>query len=283
MISFPQQPQHFMGADASFEAAQWVLIGIPYDGTCSYRPGTRFAPSAMREASWGLETYSPQLDRDLDAVSLADLGDLELPLGNRERVLEAIRQAAREVLSHDKHWAGMGGEHLVTLPVIEAYLERYPDLAVVHFDAHADLRDDYMGERYSHATVLRRVVDLIGPERLAQIGIRSGPKSEFDWMNTHHTLMRSREQLTTRLQSWGGRPVFLTVDLDVLDPSVLPGTGTPEPGGMLFTDFQEWLSCLTGLNLVGLDVVELSPPYDASGVSNVVAAKVLRECLLLSL
>ncbi len=275
------RPQHFMGADAELENADWTLVGIPYDGTCSYRPGTRFAPEMIRAASYGLETYSPILDRDLESLRIADAGDLDLPFGNRDAVLTMIRTAAESVLANNSRWAGLGGEHLVTLPVTEAYLKRYPDLAVVHFDAHADLRDDYMGERLSHATVLRRVVDLIGPESLAQIGIRSGPKSEFDWMKAHKTLLTSHFDLEKRLRDWQDRPIFLTVDLDVLDPSILPGTGTPEPGGFSFAELQDWLSLLKHSNIVGFDAVELSPPYDPTGVSNIVAAKVVRHCLLL--
>jgi agmatinase len=281
-ITFPNPHLHFMGS-VPYEEADWVIVGIPYDGTCSYRPGTRFGPNAIREASWGLENYSPVLNRELDHIRYADAGDLEFPFGNRDEVLSRIRQAAQQVVQAGKHWIGLGGEHLVTLPVIEAYLEKYPDLAVIQFDAHADLRDDYLGEKLSHATVMRRVVDLIGAERFAQIGIRSGPKSEFDWMTTNGTLMRQPEQLTARLTQWQNRPVFITVDLDVLDPSILPGTGTPEPGGLSFAELQSWFTLLKDINLVGFDAVELSPPYDASGVSNVAAAKVVRECLLLSL
>lgn len=276
------QPKHFMGADHTFEAAEWVLVGIPYDGTTTYRPGTRFGPQAIREASYGLETYSPFLDRELEEVKYTDAGDLDLPFGNRDAVLARIKQAAQEVLSHHKHWAGLGGEHLVTWPVVEAYLDVYPDLAVVHFDAHADLRDDYLGEKLSHATVMRRIVDRIGPERLAQIGIRSGPREEFMWMTRHNTLMKDPVELQEKLTRWGPRPVFVTVDLDILDPSVLPGTGTPEPGGFTFMELEGWLTYLRNLNIVGFDVLELSPPYDPSGVSNVVAAKVVRECLLLT-
>jgi agmatinase len=185
-------------------------------------------------------------------------------------------------LAHDKKWLGIGGEHLVTLPAFEAYLEKYPDIAVVHFDAHADLRDDYLGEKLSHATVLRRIADYIGPERMIQIGIRSGPQEEFDWMRQHKTLVESMEQLAEAKQRIAGRPVFLTIDLDVLDPSILPGTGTPEPGGLSFKEFLCYLMAFQNCPLVGADVVELAPHYDASGVSAVVAAKVIREVLLLS-
>lgn len=281
-ISLDTQPHHFMNADVSSDQAEWVLVGIPYDGTCSYRPGTRFGPSAIREASWGLETYCPAMGRDLEWVSYADLGDLALPFGNRSSVLSAIEMSTQQVLKARKHWAGLGGEHLITLPVIKAYLEHYPDLAIVHFDAHADLRADYLGEPLSHATVMRRIVEMITPERLMQIGIRSGPQQEFEWMKHNQTLVYTPEAFDARLAQWGSRPIFLTIDLDVLDPSVLPGTGTPEPGGMTYNELQQWLKRLTDKPVVGFDVVELSPPYDASGVSNVVAAKVVRQCLLLT-
>lgn len=272
-----------MGACETFDAADWVMVGLPYDGTTSFRPGARFGPEALRAASWGLETYSPVQDRDLGDVLYYDAGELEFPLGNREAILTLIRENARDVVTAGKRWMGLGGEHLVTLPVIEAYLERYPDLAILHFDAHADLREDYLGERLSHATVMRRIVERIGPERLVQIGIRSGPKEEFDWMRRHGTLVERRDDLPRALARLSGRPVFLTIDLDVLDPSLFSGTGTPEPGGMSFNELAGWLLAFQGLRFVGADVVELAPHYDATGVSTVVAAKVIREALLLGM
>lgn len=271
-----------MGATPDFKEAHWVLVGMPYDGTTSYRPGTRFGPESIRPASWGIETYSPIQNRDLENVRYYDAGDLELPCGNRDASLALIKKATQETLAANKKWLGIGGEHLVTLPAFEAYLEKYPDIAVVHFDAHADLRDDYLGEKLSHATVLRRIADYIGPERMIQIGIRSGPQEEFDWMRQHKTLVESMEQLSEAKQRITGRPVFLTIDLDVLDPSILPGTGTPEPGGLSFKEFLCYLMAFQDCSLVGADVVELAPHYDASGVSSVVAAKIIREVLLLS-
>lgn len=281
MLSGPFIPRSWMGACDTFEDADWVLVGLPYDGTTSFRPGTRFGPEAIRNASWGLETYSPIQHAELSQVRYFDAGELEFPQGNRDEILAIIRQNARETLAAGKRWLGLGGEHLVTFPAIEAYVEKYPDLAVLHFDAHADLRDDYLGEKLSHATVLRRVTELTGPERLVQIGIRSGPREEFEWMRQNGTLLEKPEDIARGLQRLQGRPVFLTIDLDVLDPSILCGTGTPEPGGMSFSTFMDWLLPFAGLNFVGADVVELSPHYDASGVSNVVAAKVVREVLLL--
>jgi len=282
MLRGPFLSRNWMGACENFDDADWVIVGLPFDGTTSNRPGARFGPEAIRPASWGLETYSPLQHADLSKVSYYDAGELEFPLGNRDAILEVIYRNTQDVLASNKRWLGLGGEHLVTYPVIRAYVEKYPDLAVLHFDAHADLRDDYLGEKLSHATVLRRVSDLIGPERLVQIGIRSGPQEEFAWMRENGTLLESQEDIARGLSRLKGRPVFLTIDLDVLDPSTMSGTGTPEPGGMSFNTFVSWLTQFSGLNYVGADVVELAPHYDPTGVSTAVAAKVVREVLLLA-
>lgn len=281
MLSGALLGRSWMGSCETAQQADWLLVGLPYDGTCSYRPGARFGPAAIREASYGLETYSPALDRDLSDVAFFDAGDLELPFGGKTVALDRIRAAAHETLAAGKRWMGVGGEHLVTLPVIEAYLERYPDLAVLHLDAHADLREHYLGETLSHASVMRRIVDRIGPERLVQVGIRSGPREEFAWMRSHQTLVTCPEDWAWALPRLQPHPVFVTVDLDVLDPSIFPGTGTPEPGGMTFCELIASLTQARELHVVGADAVELAPMLDASGVSSVVAAKVIREMLLL--
>jgi agmatinase len=276
----PFLSKNWMGSCNSYQEAEWVLVGLPYDGTTSYRPGTRFAPSAIRAASWGIETYSPLQQKDLETLNYYDMGDLDFPIGNRDGILHQIYENTVAVLKHQKKWFGIGGEHLVSLPAFQAYVERYPEIGILHFDAHADLREDFLGEKLSHATVLRRMVELISPDRFVQIGIRSGPQEEFDWMKQHGTLVSHVSQLPEARARLENRPVFLTIDLDVLDPSILCGTGTPEPGGQTFNELIGWLQAFSGLNVVGADVVELSPPYDASGVSNVVAAKVIREALL---
>lgn len=282
MMRGPLAPRAWMGACDTYAEADWVLVGLPFDGTTSYRPGTRFGPEAMRPASWGLESYSPLQNKDLADVRYFDAGELEFPLGNRDEILSIICENTRDVLKDGKRWFGLGGEHLVTAPVIKAYVEKYPNLGILHFDAHADLRDEYLGEKYSHATVLRRCVDLTGPERLVQIGIRSGPREEFEWMRKHGTLLESMNDIPRGLERLKGRPVFLTIDLDALDPSIMSGTGTPEPGGLTFKEFVEWLKPFAGLNFVGADVLELSPHYDQSGVSTAVATKVVREVLLMA-
>lgn len=274
--------QTFIGCDASADEANVILFGAPFDGTTSFRPGTRFAPAAVRPDSYGLETYSPYLDLDLEDYKVSDIGDVDLPFGNTEKALSLIHDTAKDILNLNKKPLMIGGEHLVSLPVIEALVQKYPDLHIIHFDAHTDLREDYMGETLSHASVIRRAWDLIGDGRISQFGIRSGLKAEFEWAKSHTFLQRfNTEGLSETIEKLKGKPVYLTIDLDVLDPSVFPGTGTPEPGGITMKELLDALTLLKSLPLVGADVVELSPHYDASGVSTAVACKVIREVSLL--
>jgi len=273
---------HFMGATSVAEDGLWQIVGIPYDGTCSYRPGSRFAANSIREASWGLEMYSPQQNACLEDISYYDKGDLELPFGNCPRALSLISAAVRETLSSQKKWLGIGGEHLITFPTVETYLEYFPELAVIQIDAHADLRSDYLEEPLSHASVMYHISKMVTPNNIAQIGIRSGTKEEWRWMTKHQTLLTEKGALREKLNFWGELPIFLTIDLDVFCPGLFPGTGTPEPGGFCWREFMEWLLILRNANVVGVDVVELAPHYDTSGVSSILAAKVIREVLLLS-
>lgn len=274
--------QTFIGFDASFEEAQVVLFGAPFDGTTSFRPGTRFAPTSIRPDSYGLETYSPYLDLDLEDYALNDAGDIDVPFGNTIRTLDLIEETAVSILSSNKKPLMVGGEHLVTLPVIKALVKKYPALCILHFDAHTDLREDYLGEPLSHACVIRRSWELVGDGRIYQFGIRSGLKSEFEWAKSHTILQRfNMSGLKEVIASLKGRPVYLTIDLDILDPSVFPGTGTPEPGGITMKELLDALILMKELPLVGADVVELSPHYDASGISTAAACKVIREVGLL--
>lgn len=273
---------NFIGFDKPIEEAEVVLFGIPFDGTTSFRPGTRFGPQAARTESFGIETYSPYQDLDLEDYNLCDLGDMDLPFGNTGRVLEDIYEFTQEIVKHGKKPLMIGGEHLVTYPVFQSIVEAHPEVVVIHFDAHTDLRDDYMGEKMSHATVIKRIWDLIGDDRIYQFGIRSGMKQEFEWGKSHTHLEKFKaDTLAGVVEKIKGKPVYLTIDLDVLDPSVFAGTGTPEPGGLSFREFMEALLQLQDLNLIGADVVELSPHYDHSGVSTAVACKVVREVALL--
>lgn len=271
----------YMSCESSFEEATTVIYGAPFDGTVSNRPGTRFAADAIRSESYGLETYSPYLNKDLEDVRIMDSGDVDITIGNKVKVLEELEDTARTILNADKLPFMIGGEHLVTLGPMRAVLEKYPDAMLVQLDAHTDLRDDYMGEPLSHATVVRRIHDLIGDNRIYQYGIRSGTKEEFDWSDTHTVLEKfSIDTLKDLPGIIGNTPVYVTIDLDCLDPSIFPGTGTPEPGGLTYRELEPAFKVFEQLNVVAADIVELSPPYDHSGVSNAVAAKVARELML---
>lgn len=272
----------YMGCDAPWEEAETVLFGAPFDSTTSNRPGTRFGPSALRRESYGLELYSPYQDRDLSDCAVLDSGDLELPMGSSALALEEIEARAAEILSAGKRPFLLGGEHLVTLGAFRAVWKQYPGVHIIHFDAHADLRQEYLGVELSHACVLRRCWELVGDGRIFQFGIRSGDRSEWQWGREHvSTHPFDLDGLEEQVDALGDKPVYFTVDLDVLDPSVFPGTGTPEPGGVSFEALRRAVTLVCSrCNVVGCDVNELSPPYDPSGVSNAVAAKVVREMLL---
>ncbi|MEJ8552792.1 agmatinase [Tepidibacter sp. Z1-5] len=272
----------FLGFDNEYEESELVLFGSPFDGTTSFRPGTRFAPNIMRNESYGLETYSPYLDKDLEDVKAFDAGDLEFPFGNTQKVLDEIYDFTSKILKDGKTPVMIGGEHLVSLGSIKAVYEKYNDIYLIHFDAHTDLRDDYLGEPLSHASVIKRCWDFIGDDKIYQFGIRSGEKTEFDWAKKHTNLTKfSCEGLKEAVERIGNNPVYITIDLDILDPSVFSGTGTPEPGGITFNEMMEAIKTMKSLNIVGADIVELAPQYDTSGVSNAVACKVLREMALI--
>lgn len=273
----------FIGCEAAKEEAEIVLFGAPYDGTSSFRPGSRFAASRIRIDSYGLETYSPYLNLDLEDRQVHDAGDLNFTFGNRDLVLQNISEFTKGIFQNNQKPLMIGGEHLVTLPAVEAAYEKYPDLVVFHFDAHTDLRKDYMGEKYSHATVIKNCWEFLGDGRIFQFGIRSGLKEEFEWANEGHTFLNKFgfDRLDEAIQMVKDKPVYLTIDLDILDPSIFPGTGTPEPGGISFTDMMTIIGKLLGLNIVGADVVELAPDYDSTGVSTAVASKIIREVMLI--
>ena len=273
--------QGFIGCGASYPEARAVLVGAPFDSTTSFRPGTRFGPAAMRAESFGIETYSPYQERDLEDYRVFDAGDLDLPFGNAAGALSAIEETAAEVLAADKIPVLLGGEHLVTLGAVRAAAKRYPGLRLIHFDAHADLRADYMGEALSHASVIRRCHDILGDGRIYQFGIRSGSREEMRWSDTHTRMEKFRaDTIGEAVKEIGDAPLYITLDLDVVDPAEFPGTGTPEAGGLRFTELLAALLSLRGLNVKAFDICELSPHYDHSGASTALACKVLREMLL---
>lgn len=271
----------FIGCESEYDDADIVLFGAPFDGTTSFRPGTRFGSKAIRTESFGIETYSPYQDKDLEDLNLYDGGDLELCFGNTERVLKDIEDCAEEIFNDSKIPAMIGGEHLVTLGSIRAAIKKYPNLHVIHFDAHTDLREDYLGETLSHATVMKRVWDLIGDGKLYQYGIRSGERAEFYWAKEHTKLNKFNfNGLNKAVKELKGKPVYFSIDLDVLDPAEFCGTGTPEAGGVSFMQLLEAIIEVGKLNIVGFDIVELSPSYDPSGRSTAIACKILRELIL---
>ena len=282
----------FIGCDKPYSKADTVLFGAPYDSTTSFRPGTRFGPAAMRMESFGIETYSMLLDKDIiDDAAVFDSGDIELPFGDQERSLAMIEERAAEILAADKIPFLLGGEHLVTLGAVRAAAKKYPDLHILHFDAHADLREDYLGNRLSHACVLRRCHDILGDGRIFQFGIRSGTREERQFMRDGHVTTEpfsdstldsvvdrlSRQLPTTNCQL----PIYLTIDMDVLDPSEFPGTGTQEAGGFGYRQLVEDVRKICSkLNIVAIDNVELNPGLDPTGRSTALACKFLREELL---
>ena len=274
----------FIASGEDRASARVVLFGAPYDSTTSFRPGTRFGPAAIRSESFGIETYSPLQDRDLEDFPFFDAGDLELPFGAPDRALEMIEAQAEEILAAGKIPFLLGGEHLVTLGAVRAVAKRYPDLHVIHFDAHADLRADYLGVQLSHACVMRRCHDLLGDGRIFQFGIRSGTREEFAFMRDGHVVTEpfSDATLSQVVDSIPpDAPVYLTVDMDVLDPSAFPGTGTPEAGGFTYRQLVSDVVRICGqLNVVGLDNVELAPTLDPTGRSTALACTFLRESLL---
>lgn len=273
----------FIGCDCGYEEASIALFGAPFDSTTSFRPGARFGSSAIRHESFGLETYSPYQDKDLTDKKVFDCGDLELCFGSSEAALKDIEELTRKIVSDGKLPIMIGGEHLVTYGAVKAVFEKYPDLQIIHFDAHADLRDDYLGAKLSHACVMRRCFDLLGDNKIHQFCIRSGDREEFRFADEHTDMHKfsfdGLPELVSELES-NKTPVYLTIDLDCLDPSVFCGTGTPEAGGVSFTELLSAILKVGRTNIVGADINELAPMLDSSGASTATACKVLRELIL---
>ena len=271
-----RKTENFIGRDSSYEGSGIVLFGAPFDSTASYRPGARFGPAAIRHESFGLETYSPYQDKDLTDFQIFDCGDLELCFGSAELALADIEKRAAEILNDGKLPVLVGGEHLVTLGAVRAAAAKYPDLHILQFDAHADLRDEYLGVKLSHATVMRRCHDILGDGRIHQYCIRSGDRAEFTFAKAHTDLNRfgfDGLALLCDILADADTPVYLTVDLDCLDPSAFCGTGTPEAGGVGFLQLLDAILTVSKTNVVGADITELAPMLDDSGASTATACK----------
>ncbi len=276
----------FMGAQRNIDQCKVSLLGVPYDGTCCFRPGARFGPSAVREDSYGIETYCPQLNLDLEDIKFTDVGSLDLPLGDAKLTIDYVQEATNILLKNNLKPLIIGGEHSITSGVIKSIITNYPKLIMIQLDAHADLRDEWLGSKYSHACTMKRCLEILPSKKIFQIGIRSGTKAEFLEMNNtkrliQHTFGEKATSLEEALKSFKGRPIYLTFDLDWFDPSIMPGTGTPEPGGYFWRDFAAIIDVIKSHNLIGADVVELSPKLDNTGISSILAAKVIRSLIML--
>jgi agmatinase len=280
------QPERnaFILCDAEYKDSNVAIFGAPFDSTASYRPGARFGCKAIRAESYGLETYSPYQEKDLSDRRVFDAGDLELSIGSVNTALGQIYAMTKRIVGDGKIPCMLGGEHLVTLGAVRALREAYDDLYICQFDAHADLRDEYLGVKNSHACVMRRCFELMGDapdKRIYQLGVRSGTMDEFEFAAKNTFMSKfALGGVHRAVMELAGKSVYLTIDLDVLDPSVFPGTGTPEPGGASFEDLRLALMELKSLNIVGFDITELAPHYDQSGISVMAACKILRELLL---
>ena len=283
LMKFKKVDLSFQSCDKEYKISDVVIFSVPMDTTTSFRPGTRFAGNYVRLDSIGIEWYSPYRDMDLKDYNTCDIGDLEIPVGDVNKSLDVIYKTTKQILSDGKKVAMVGGEHLVTYSTIKAYHEKYPDLHVIHFDAHTDLREEFLGRKLSHATFMRHCHEFLGDGKIFQFGIRSGDKSEFVWAKEHIFQQKfDFAHLGEVIEKIKTKPVYITIDLDVLDPSCFPGTGTPEPGGMQYKDLLEAFKLFENLkNFVGCDIVELAPMLDQSGASTMVAIKSLRELVLL--
>ena len=284
--TFNTEGSIFMSAKTSLEDCKIVIYGVPYDGTTSFRPGTRFGPSAIRNVSNALETYCPQLEIDIDEINFADIGNLNIPFGSPEPVINEVEKATKKFIQNKIKPLMLGGEHSITTGAIKALSNHYKNLIVIQLDAHADLREEWLGSKHSHACTIKRCLDILPSKTIFQVGIRSGTKHEFEEMKNkkrliNHIKGQPCKALEEVLRNYRNHPIYLTIDLDWFDPSILPGTGTPEPGGFFWDDFKEIVDILKKHNLIGADVVELAPQLDSSGISSILAAKVVRSLIIL--
>ena len=275
MLSGPFLEKNFIGANVDFDTSKIIMLGMPFDGTCTNRPGARFAPQQIRVESVGIEEYSPYFNTNLSDLNFYDAGELELPFGATNEALKIIEKNTDEIYRQNKKILGIGGEHLVTLGSIRGILKHFDNVAIVHFDAHTDLREQYLGVELTHSGVMYQISCLVGFENIVQIGIRSGEKEEFELMKKYSTQIYK----PCELERFKDKNIFVTIDLDVLDPSIMSGTGTPEAGGLSYRELMEWILELKKYNIIGADIVELAPDLDPTKVSTATACKLIREVL----
>jgi len=275
----------FMGAKKNSSNCSIGIFGVNYDGTTSFKPGARFGPNAIRDVSESLETYCPFLNKDLNFINYFDAGSLKINSSDTYSIIKKVKSGTNLLVNNNLKPIILGGEHSISIGVIEALVEKYPDLIMIQLDAHADLRNSYQDNKYSHACTIRRCLELLPSKKVIQIGIRSGTKEEFAIMKNNHQLIQfnagdSILKIQKLLEPFKSQPIYLTIDLDWFDPSLLPGTGTPEPGGFFWHDFENIIGLLNTFKIIGCDIVELSPGIDSSGISSVVAAKTARSLIM---
>ncbi|MEM2878080.1 MAG: agmatinase [Candidatus Hadarchaeales archaeon] len=269
----------FGGFDEPYDRANVVFLGVPLDVTSSYRSGYRFAPASIRAASANIETYLTSAKLDVfEKLNISDLGDLVVTPTDLNATGERMVAILKEILYSGKIPAILGGEHTLTYFSMKAV----GDVFLIHLDAHRDLRDEYMGDRLCHATVMRRVLDTLSPGKLIQIGIRSCSKEEDEIkleVYSSEEVSEDPDRVAALVEKKVGKaPVYLSIDIDVLDPAFAPGVATPEPGGISSTDLFRLLRRFGRMNLKGFDVVELTPPHD-NGITAFAAAKAAYEVL----
>ena len=282
---FDKENAIFMGAKRNPDDCSIGIFGVNYDGTCSFKPGARFGPESIRQVSSCLETYCPKLNKDLEDIMYVDFGSIIIDKNDSKSVIESVKSVTNFLINKRLSPIMLGGEHSITTGAIEGLVKKYPDLILVQLDAHADLRESYIGNKHSHACTMKRCLEVLPEKKILQVGIRSGTKEEFQFMHNNNQLVNfcpggNAQKLRQALLPYSKYPIYLTIDLDWFDPSLLAGTGTPEPGGFFWNDFEEILKTLRDFRIVASDIVELSPEIDKSGVSSIVAAKVLRSLIL---
>ncbi len=273
--------KRFLGSKDDFKSSDILIVGVPFDATSSFRAGSRFAPDSIRFFSESIETFSPYFNQDIEDIKFYDYGNVEITINNFSTLSTYLYNLTINFLEKNKKLLFLGGEHLITFPIVKAYKDFFNNLKLIQLDAHTDLRDEYMQEKFSHATVMRRISEIIGPQNIFQFGIRSGTKTEFDFANKYTNLVKFYLDIQNFLDKFKNFPIYLSIDLDVFDISILPGTGNPEPGGVNFREFIDFLKKIKDLNIVGCDIVELNPEVDRTGTSSILAAEVVREVLII--
>src|SRR5215467_9555744 len=279
----PVSPR-FIACDREPAEGRILLYGIPFEGRVNLRKGADGGPRDLRVACDSIETYSPALARDLEDLPLADIGDCELPAGVSPR--EQLDAARKEIAAW---WRPglipfmLGGDHTATVPVIEVLAPSYPDLQILQLDAHPDTREEFLGERYNYASAMARVMDVVPAERVYQVGMRTGSREEFERRRPHFFPAHEghpREVVKRLLPELARHPLYVTIDIDVLDPADAPGTGSPEPGGLRVPELIEIVRMLEGCQIIGGDLVEVAHAWDPSARTGIAASWVIREAML---